>query len=160
MLADREERLRRSDFRAADYGERELADGVGRGWHPIVLLLNRRLLALDPDYRLYEVGERHGLLRVRGRFVSEHTAECRELVARAVGRSSRTCEVCGANARVRDERLRIKTLCDACSNADRATAADRGERYADLVLTCMASSDPAFPDADELVAWLEQDDTS
>ena len=160
MLVEREERLRRSDFRAADYTQREIVDGVGRGWQSLVLMLNRRLLALDADYRLYEVAERYGLLRVRGRFAPEQNDECRELIARAVGRSSRVCEVCAADGRVRDGRLRIKTLCDACSRADRVTAAERGEQYADLVLTCMASSDPAFPDADELAAWLDQDGAS
>jgi hypothetical protein len=156
--AAREDRLRLSDFRGADYGDDDLVARLPRGWHDIARLLHQRLLELDPDYRLYELRERFGLLHVHARFAAEHNEWCRTFLGRAAGRSARTCQVCGDAARVRDERRLIKTLCERCWNADRALAAERGERFADITLVCLSSIDPQFPDADDLAAWLDTDD--
>ncbi|MEV5890252.1 hypothetical protein [Nonomuraea fuscirosea] len=101
---------------------------VGRGWHPLLQRLHSDLLAVDPGYRVTQVKEKYGELRVSlltglmrslaspdGRELDRHEeATLSQLVHAAEQESARTCEYCGAPGRSRD-RPWIKTLCDTCA---------------------------------------------
>lgn len=103
-------------------------DEVGRGWHPLLQRLHSDLLAVDPGYRVNQVKEKYGELRVSlvtGLLRSLAAPDEREpdhyegltpsqLVRAAEQESARICESCGAPGRPRD-RSWIKTLCDDCA---------------------------------------------
>ncbi|MEX2211226.1 MAG: hypothetical protein WD689_05625 [Gaiellaceae bacterium] len=105
-----------------DPGYRSFA---GPGWHPILARLHDRLAAIDPDYRLDQVKEKFGVLRVYPAD-EEYAARRRVLdaieaaIADAVRESAATCERCGQPGRLRSEpewrglRHRVLTLCDRC----------------------------------------------
>ncbi|REE99866.1 hypothetical protein [Thermomonospora umbrina] len=107
---------------------------VGRGWHPLLTRLHEDLLAVSPGYRVGQLKEKYGTLRIylvsgllRGPYLesgelpderrteemAREDAAARRLVAAAEEESSRTCEACGAPGRARDGGW-IKTLCDGC----------------------------------------------
>jgi hypothetical protein len=98
---------------------------TGPGWRPILERLHDRLLAIDPRYRLHQVKEKLGILRVYA--AVEPYAERPEIrkrieaaIARAVGESAITCERCGQPGRLRSDlewrrvRRYLLTLCDRC----------------------------------------------
>lgn len=97
---------------------------AGRGWRPILERLHDRLLAIDPDYRLHQVKEKRGILRIYA--ADEDYAETQILaqieaaIAGAVRESAVTCERCGQPGRLPERlewrRLRryLLTLCDRC----------------------------------------------
>ncbi|MFC5749049.1 hypothetical protein [Actinomadura rugatobispora] len=108
--------------------------GVGRGWHPLLLELHEDLRALIPDYRVTQVKEKYGTLRVylvsgllRGPYLETGTLPSEEeskrmawqdrqasrLVHAAEERSGTICEACGAPGEPRKGAW-IKTLCDTC----------------------------------------------
>jgi hypothetical protein len=157
VLAEREERLYASGFVACNWRDVDLTDGVGPGWRRVVLELHRQLLELDPQCRLYEITQKDGLLRVRGGFARDPRANCRARIARAVARATHTCEVCGDISQLREERAIIRSLCNACWSADRALAAERGERFANLTLAQLLSGDPRYPEPDDIVAFLDSE---
>ncbi|SEG68633.1 hypothetical protein SAMN04489712_1098 [Thermomonospora echinospora] len=107
---------------------------VGRGWHPLLLRLHEQLLAVNPGYRVNQVKEKYGTLRVylvsglllepyfgsgrlpdpqRSAEIERENAQARRLVAAAEEESARTCEACGNPGRTRDGHW-LKTLCDDC----------------------------------------------
>ena len=71
----------------------EVSDEVGAGWHPLVAQLHVDLLALDPDYRVAQVKEKCGQLRVY--LTSNFTVEIDELIDAAEDASLSICDVCG-----------------------------------------------------------------
>lgn len=98
---------------------------AGRGWRPILERLHDRLLAIDPNYRLDQVKEKIGILRIYA--ATEDYAERPQVldrieaaIADAVRESAVTCERCGRPGRLRSDtewrRLRryLLTLCDRC----------------------------------------------
>jgi hypothetical protein len=156
-LVEREAMRQEWEFLARAQREHWLVDHVGHGWQPTVLSLHRRLLTIDRDYQLFRVREVYGALVYDARFDPGRSPLCRRLLALARAEAGRTCEVCAAAGRLRDQRPILKTLCDACFAGDRVAAAARGERYARLVLDHLMSADPRHPDPDETLAWLAQD---
>ena len=98
---------------------------AGPGWRPILEQLHDRLLAVDPNYRLHQVKEKLGILRI---YAAEEAYAARPVVgaqieaaiAQAVSESAATCERCGRPGRLRSDlewrRLRhyLLTLCDRC----------------------------------------------
>lgn len=107
---------------------------VGRGWHPLLLRLHEQLLAVRPGYRVNQVKEKYGTLRVylvsglllepgffdgelpdqqRTDQIARENEQVRRLVAAAEEESGRTCESCGNPGSTRDGAW-IKTLCDDC----------------------------------------------
>lgn len=109
-------------------------DAVGRGWHPLLMRLHERLLAVSPGYSVRQVKEKYGTLRIyldtglmRGSFLAsgllpdprqaeelaKEDAAARRLVTAAEEESSTVCESCGAPGRARQGAW-IKTLCDTC----------------------------------------------
>jgi hypothetical protein len=98
---------------------------AGPGWRPILERLHDRLLAVDPRYRLHQVKEKMGILRIYA--ADEAYAERPEIreqieaaIAGAVRELATTCERCGRPGRLRGDtewrRLRqyLLTLCDRC----------------------------------------------
>jgi hypothetical protein len=98
---------------------------AGPGWRTILERLHDRLVAIDPSYRLHQVKEKLGILRIYAE--QEAHAEAPQIreqieaaIARAVRESATTCERCGRPGRLRGDtewrRLRhyLLTLCDRC----------------------------------------------
>jgi hypothetical protein len=132
-----------------------VAGRVGPGWRSLVLGMHRELLVHDTNYRLVDLQARNGRLRVYARFWVGLARWCEPIVADAVFRSRVICEICGREGLRRNLRPVIHTLCDDCHRADRATAAERGERYANIVVDRLLSGDPAFPEPDAVERWLQ-----
>ena len=84
----------------------------GDGWYNILedLFLNIEKLKLPEDFKIVQVKEKFGCLRV---YFEPHTEEIDTLVAQAEGKSLLTCEECGETGRLRtQDRSWVKTLCD------------------------------------------------
>jgi len=155
ILAERRAYQEEWDFLARRLDDRTLVDGVGHGWWPIVRDLNARLLALDPDFRLFSIEEEHGGLTINARFTSLAQMDAARLIQIARAQALATCELCGQPGALRAERLQMKTLCDDCWTSDRAAASQRGERYADAVLAQLLSADDDHPSPEDTLAWLD-----
>ncbi|WP_433465525.1 hypothetical protein [Spirillospora sp. CA-128828] len=110
-------------------------DAVGPGWHPLLLRLHEQLLAVNPDYRVQQVKEKYGTLRIylltglmrypgweTGNLPEPHDEErykredeaARRLVHAAEEESARICESCGNPGETRGNSW-LKTLCDDCA---------------------------------------------
>jgi len=95
---------------------------VGPGWHPLLLRLHAQLLAWDADYRVENLKEKLGAVRVHIATNSgPPDAEMRGLVLPAEEQSATVCEFCGATGRRRRRGDApygwIKTVCDPCHTA-------------------------------------------
>lgn len=97
---------------------RQLPDelrSVGPGWHPLLLRLHERLVAVRPGYRVEHVTEKFGAARVE---LTTTSSEIRDLISEAEQESAQTCEFCGAPGRCRRrsdaDRGWIKAVCDSC----------------------------------------------
>jgi len=84
---------------------------VGKGWEPIVLELNLRLAAIDPDYEVHQVKEKFGGLRYYSSL--DMHPEAAVFIREAERLAAVTCENCGAAGRQRSGGW-VRTLCDAC----------------------------------------------
>jgi hypothetical protein len=95
---------------------------AGRGWWPILKGMHERLLLIDSNYRLSQVKEKWGVLRIYPD--DEHYAERPHLldqieavIADAVRESALTCERCGEPGRLRNDEEWLSQrhyLCDRC----------------------------------------------
>ena len=159
-LEARRVRQQEWDFLARILSPDEIAGAVGVGWRPLVAALHDDLIDVDRDYRLYELKERNAGLLVVARFARDAREAASRRLVEAKAEALRTCEVCGGDARPRMNRPQPKTLCDRCSAADRAAAAEQGERYADAVLQYLMSGDAEHPTPEETLAWLDALDAS
>lgn len=74
---------------------------AGPGWRPILERLHDRLLAIDPNYRLHQVKEKMGILRI---YAAEEVPAIEAAIATAMRESAVTCERCGQPGRL-PERL-------------------------------------------------------
>ncbi|MFI9103565.1 hypothetical protein ACIGXA_23865 [Streptomyces fildesensis] len=96
----------------------ERADTVGPGWQELLGRLHHQLRAMVPGYRLVDLGEKFGGLRVHVESVGDDGDATRTLITAAEAESMRTCEFCGAPGRVRTRedasRGWRKTVCDTC----------------------------------------------
>ena len=126
---------------------------VPGGWHALVGRLHGQLLPIEPNYRFFDAYAHDGRLLFQASFSVLAEPLARALIADAFERSAYTCIICTKTGATR-ERLLPTALCDHCFRCDREVARARGERYANLSLVSMASSDPAHPTADDLEAWL------
>lgn len=92
---------------------------VGPGWHPLLERLHAHLNADVPGYRVTDVTEKLGGLRIHVT-TSEQAVpeEVRALVSASVAEAATTCEFCGAVGRPRARNDApggwIKTVCDTC----------------------------------------------
>lgn len=153
--AERQARRAAADYRAQQLKPDDVVAGLGRGWHSLALDLHRDLLDLDQGYRLYEIGQRNGGLFVVARIASEPADAWRRRIVAAKALALRTCEVCAAGGELRHERPRMMTLCADCCAADRATAVECGERYAEIVVQFLMNAAPDHPGPEEISAWLD-----
>jgi hypothetical protein len=98
---------------------------AGRGWWPLLEEMHERLLTIDPPYRLCQVKEKWGVLRVYvedKHYVDRPDVldQIKAVVGEAVGESAVTCERCGEPGRLRNDeewlsqRHYLLTLCDRC----------------------------------------------
>jgi hypothetical protein len=95
---------------------------VGPGWHPVLLRLHEQLGAVCPDYRVVDVKEKFGGLRV---YIETAEGSPRgpltSLIRAAEADASVLCEFCGAPGRARSRGDApagwIKTVCDRCHRA-------------------------------------------
>lgn len=153
---DHRARVSEWGYRADAWTSDEVCANVSSGWRPLVRDLHQCLLALDPDYILIAVNAGNGQLRVFARFAPEVSLQCEDEVSAVRYQAHVTCEVCGDRGQPRQRAAGTKVLCPDCFAADRAAAAERGERYANIVLRCLTSDDPDFPDPDRLEEWLHK----
>lgn len=86
-------------------------DQVGRGWHGLLTELDGLLRQADPDYRVAQVKEKFGMLRV---YLHTYTSGTDEIIARFERASASICEDCGSPGRLRTSRVWVRTLCDQC----------------------------------------------
>lgn len=93
--------------------------GVGPGWHPLLERLHAQLHRDVPGYRVTDVSEKLGGLRLHVATGEQAVPEAvRVLVAASVAEASTTCEFCGAVGRPRSRQDApggwIKTVCAPC----------------------------------------------
>ncbi|MGI3224997.1 hypothetical protein ACRJ4B_14830 [Streptomyces sp. GTA36] len=93
--------------------------GVGPGWHPLLERLHAQLNVDVPGYRVTDVSEKLGGLRIHLTTGAQPVSEAvRALVAAFVAEASATCEFCGAVGRPCSRKDApggwIKTVCDSC----------------------------------------------
>jgi hypothetical protein len=86
----------------------------GPGWTLILDELHAELIERDPEYRLLQVKEKRGGLRVYAEFDPAVKGICEGLVLQAEARAARTCERCGESGQLRSDRRWWLTLCDNC----------------------------------------------
>ena len=77
--------------------------GVRSGWHKLLVLIHNKLLEIDADYKLYQVKEKFGALRV---YVSSDgdenkLAAMNSVINRYSNISMFVCEECGKPGRLR-----------------------------------------------------------
>ncbi|MEV4228258.1 hypothetical protein AB0J81_14390 [Streptomyces bobili] len=92
---------------------------LGPGWHPLLERLHAQLTVDVPGYRVTDVTEKLGGLRIHVATDEEAVPEkVRALVAASVAEAAATCEFCGAVGRPRSRNDApggwIKTVCDTC----------------------------------------------
>lgn len=96
------------------FADATIAGLPGPGWFPLLIALHRQLSAIDPNYRVEQVKEKFGLLRVYCVF-EEDAERCEDLIWQAEQASAHICEECGDSARLRRDQWWMRTLCDACA---------------------------------------------
>ncbi|MFE7029126.1 hypothetical protein ACFU9Y_02370 [Streptomyces sp. NPDC057621] len=94
---------------------------VGPGWRPLLERLHEQLLGVFPDYRLLDLKEKFGGLRVYVDRPASSGGALRPLIASAEAQAERTCEFCGTPGRIRTRDDQPggwrKAVCDACHSA-------------------------------------------
>ncbi|MFC4469329.1 hypothetical protein ACFPH6_33260 [Streptomyces xiangluensis] len=95
---------------------------VGPGWQPVLARLHDQLTALCPGYRLADVKEKLGGLRVYVDALGSGERDAvRSLIKAAEAEAAVTCEFCGAPGRTRRRGDAphgwLKTVCDSCHRA-------------------------------------------
>lgn len=93
--------------------------GCDRGWYRLICELDSALGEIDPDYRIHQVKQKVGRLRMY--FHTDHSDRrdrMNDLIHAAEARSAVTCELCGS-AGVLHGRAGggVRTLCAACAAA-------------------------------------------
>ena len=104
---------------------------VGSGWWPILDKYVPQIIEADPNAELY-LKEKFGLLRI-AMYSKRISSEQQIAWAMAAElESSIICECCGRPGKIRNERLWIMTLCDAChkgTRVDRSAAEEQAEKH-------------------------------
>ena len=83
---------------------------VGKGWNNILLELHENLVKINPDYRIVQIKEKMGGLRF---YLAESTLEMNKHVDEAERASMETCEECGREGGLFNDRGWLKTVCTA-----------------------------------------------
>ena len=107
---------------------RRIPDGWGRwishdaGWYSIVVGVDERLSAIDPEYVVHQIKEKFGTLRYycapSGDEPSAAVSDAfRAITDEAERTSAITCERCGKQGVLHETRYLVKTLCASCASA-------------------------------------------
>ena len=107
---------------------RRIPDGWGRwisydaGWYPIVVGVDERLSAIDPEYVVHQIKEKFGTLRYYCAPSGDEPdpAVCdafRAIIGEAERASAVTCERCGEPGVLHETRYLVKTLCASCAGS-------------------------------------------
>ncbi|WP_102146082.1 hypothetical protein [Mycobacterium hubeiense] len=107
---------------------RRIPDGWGRwighdaGWYPIVVAIDQRLSAIDPEYVVHQIKEKFGTLRYYCAPSAEEPGPSvldafRAIIGDAERASAITCERCGEPGVLHEIRYLVKTLCAACADS-------------------------------------------
>jgi hypothetical protein len=105
---------------------RRIPDGWGRwishdaGWYPIVVALDQRLSAIDPEYVVHQIKEKFGTLRYycapSGDEPNPAVSDAFDaIIGEAERASAVTCERCGEPGVLHETRYLVKTLCASCA---------------------------------------------
>ena len=81
---------------------------VGQGWNNILLELHENLTKINPDYRIVQVKEKMGGLRF---YLAESTPEMNKHVDEAERASMKTCEECGREGDLFNDKGWFRTVC-------------------------------------------------
>ncbi|MFM9369938.1 hypothetical protein [Streptomyces sp. Da 82-17] len=96
---------------------------MGPGWRHLVLACHEAVVAEFPAYQLCAVKQKWGVLsfqafprawRLGVEWTNAESARLDALIDVHVARSERTCERCGAEGSLREERWVHLVLCKAC----------------------------------------------
>ncbi|EDY55721.1 MULTISPECIES: hypothetical protein [Streptomyces] len=91
---------------------------VGPGWHPLLERLHAQLNVAVPGYRVTDVSEKLGGLRIHVTAGAQSVPDAAmALVAASVTEAAATCEFCGAVGQRARKDLPggwIKTVCEPC----------------------------------------------
>ncbi|MFC8664047.1 hypothetical protein [Streptomyces sp. NPDC057199] len=94
---------------------------VGPGWRPLLERLHEQIRAVFPGYRLLDLKEKFGGLRVYVDRPASSGDALRTLIASAETEAERTCEFCGAPGRIRTRDDQPggwrKAVCSTCHSA-------------------------------------------
>lgn len=83
----------------------------GQGWWDLLVKMHRELMDVDPNYRLYQVKEKFGELRVYGSSSEPHLApQVKSIIERYERVSLLTCEVTGNAGQLMKRQGVFKTL--------------------------------------------------
>jgi hypothetical protein len=107
---------------------RRIPDGWGRwighdaGWYPIVVAVDQRLSAIDPEYVVHQIKEKFGTLRYYGAPSGDNPNPAVSdafgaIIDEAERASAITCERCGERGVLHETRYLVKTLCASCANS-------------------------------------------
>jgi hypothetical protein len=89
---------------------------VHKGWHSLLQELFQQLFDNQWQGHLADCKEKFGTLRL---YLEHSNDQCDAIVAQFEQRSAEICEFCGHTpARMRTNRSWIKSMCDACQQAD------------------------------------------
>lgn len=133
-------------------------DHVGPGWRPLLQELDAELSAKWPNYRIAQVKEKFGTLRVYASPYPgpswEGWAEFDAVIRKYEKRSSEICEECGAAGKLRDTRW-VKTRCDVCQlvHENRGLSGYHADQWNRFVVSA-PSFDEAARVAGRLGWWL------
>ena len=91
--------------------------GIGKGWLPIVVELDKQLAELDPEYKIDQIKEKFGGLRfyVSSEPPNSSMRAIYDLINEAETNSYQTCEMCGAPGERCSPNRWILTLCENCN---------------------------------------------
>lgn len=86
------------------------------GWWPLIEKMHNELIALDPDYRIYQVKEKFGGLRLY--FCPSNpdmSQQMQDIANYYERRSFSVCEMTGDPGQLMVNNGRFRTLCKACA---------------------------------------------
>ncbi len=98
--------------------DHDCGSAVGKGWLPLVEELNRKITAIDPDYKIYQIKEKFGGLRyyiqLSDQLSEQQYDSAYELIRTTEDQSFTICEDCGNPGKRMTQRGWMFTLCNNC----------------------------------------------
>ena len=88
----------------------------GYGWATILLDCHRKLVSIDPEYKVVQIKEKFGTLRYYfDASKREYSRDMQDIAFSYERESQHVCEVCGEKGELRNRKntsLFVKTVCD------------------------------------------------